>query len=132
MPQIVLSNPTIRVNNIAIGFKPNSLSIKLGKGETSVKGVSVGGGLSDVAISENIEDRVSMIKFSLYSTNELIDFFNIWKNMDISFGNDIKIFDRNFNATLSQGVITNDPEIAIGVDADFEVDFKGNIIVEFS
>lgn len=131
MVQLVLSNPTLRVNNETIGFKPNSISFKLGKGEKSVKGVSEGEGSSDVAMSENIEDRVGMIKFSLFSDPVLIELFNVWASQDINIGNDVKIFDRRFNATLVRGIVVNDPDINSGVDAEFEVDFKGPILIEF-
>lgn len=134
MAKIVLSNPTIRVNNVTVGFKPNSLVIRLGKGEISVKGVSIGGGLSDIAKSENIEDRVGMIKFSTYSTNVDIDLLNIWKSIDISIGNIIKVVNGNgdFTATMSGAVIANDPDIPIGVDEAFEIDFQGLPIIEFT
>lgn len=131
MFKIVLSNPTIRVNNVSVGFKPNSLVIKTGKGEASVKGVSHGGGLSGIAKSENIEDRVGMVKFALYSTNEDIELFNIWKSIDISIGNIIKVVDRTFTATMPGAIIVNDPDINIGVDETFEIDFQGGVIVEF-
>ena len=132
MTQFVLSNPSIRVNNITAGFMPNSLTVKLGKGENSVKGVSIGGGLSDVAVSEDVEDRVAMVKFTLYTTNDNIELFNNWKTQELTIGNDIKIFDRTFNATMRNGIVINDPEIAFGVDKEFEVEFRGPMIVEFS
>ena len=132
MTQIVFSNPTVRVNNVTVGFKPNSLSFKMGKGEASVKGVSVGGGFSDIAVSENIEDRVGMVKFSLYSTEINIELLNVWKSIDIGIGNVVKIIDKNFTATMTSSVVVNDPDIGIGVDESFEVDFKGGVLVEFT
>jgi len=91
----------------------------------------LGGGLSDVAISEDVENRVAVIKFTVYTTNDSIELFNQWKNVNINFGNDIKIFDRTFNATMRGGVVVNDPEIAFGVDKELEIEFNGPIIVEF-
>ena len=134
MNQSVLSNPAIIVNNQAIGFKANSLSIKMGKGEKSVKGVSLGGGLSEIAVSDNIEDRVGMAKFSLYTSKENMDLFNIWKNVLNSSGNTIKITDEQngFTATLPRAVVTNDPDMNFGVDECFEVEFKGEVFVEFT
>lgn len=130
--KIVLSNPAIRVNNLSVGFKPNSLVIKTGKGENSVKGVSEGGGNSGIAKSENVETRVGMIKFSLFSTNIDIESFNVWKSINISIGNIIKVIDENFNATMSGAIVINDPDIAMGVDESFEVEFEGGVIIEFS
>lgn len=128
MTQTVLSNLTLRVNNRAVGYKPNTLAFKTGKGEISVKGVSIGAGLSDIAVSENVETFVGQIKFELYTTAKNEDLFKEWKEAPISTGNTVKIFGTDFTGTMTGAVVMNDPDMKTGVDESFEVTFDGNPI----
>lgn len=128
MTQLVLSDLAIRINNVNVGYKSNSLKFKLGTGEKSVKGVSTGPGGSDIAISENIETKVGMIQFELFSTSENEDLFKQWRARPDLIGNSIKIFDNSFTGTMARGVIVNDPDFNVGTDESVEIQFEGSPI----
>lgn len=128
MTQTVLSNLTLRVNNRTVGYKPNTLSFVTGRGEISTKGVSVGAGISDISVSENVETFVGKIKFELYTTAENEDLFKEWKEAAIAVGNVVKIFGTAFTGTMTSATVKNDPDMKTGVDESFEVEFEGKPI----
>jgi len=125
MPFKLLSNPTVMINNVTVTPKANSVSIVSGKGEKTVKGVSSGAGFVDTAVSEDIETQVGKIKMSFYTTSENIELLRAWQSMDINIGNVVSVTDEDFHAVLTGAVVTNDPEMMIGVDESFEVEFHG-------
>jgi hypothetical protein len=125
MPFKLLSNPTVMVNNVNVTPKANSVSIVSGKGEKTVKGVSSGAGFVDTAISEDIETQVGKIKMSFYATSENIELLRGWQSVDVNIGNVVSVTEDDFHAVLAGAIVINDPEIMIGVDESFEVEFHG-------
>lgn len=125
MPFKLLTNPTVMINNVNATPKANSVSIVSGKGEKTVKGVSSGAGFVDTAISEDIETQVGKIKMGFYATSENIELLRGWQSVDINIGNVVSVTEDDFHAVLTGAVVTNDPEIMIGVDESFEVEFHG-------
>lgn len=128
MAQTVLSNQSVRVNNDTVRYKANTLSTKSGRGEISVKGVAIGGGLSDIAVSENVETFVGEIKFELFTTPENKALFRQWKDAPLFPGNKVKDFGSGDFESMSNAVVTNDPDQKTGVDESFEVIFQGNVL----
>ena len=126
---VTLFNPTVRINNIIVSPKPNSVSIVDGKGEKTVKAVSSGGGFSDIVVSGDVETRVGKIKMSFYFTDENYELLRTWKSVDDTVGSTITITEGDFHATMTGAVVINDPEKMIGVDEAFEVEFHGRPIV---
>jgi hypothetical protein len=125
MPLKLLSNPTVKINNVVVMPKANSVSIASGKGEKTVKGVSSGGGFVDVAVSEDVETKVGKIKMSFPTTQENIEILRSWQSIDISIGNVVSVTEDNFHAVMVGAIVINDPEMMIGVDESFEVEFHG-------
>ena len=121
----LLIYPTVKINNVTVTPKANSVSIASGTGEKTVKGVSSGGGFVDVAVSEDVETKIGKIKMSFYTTQENMELVRGWQSTDISIGNVISVTEDDFHAVLTGGVIINDPEMMIGVDESFEVEFHG-------
>lgn len=124
----VLSNLTLRINNETVKYKPNTLTFTTGQGEFSVKGVSAGAGDSDIAVSENVETFVGKVKFELYSTADNEDLFKRLKEANLSTGNVVKLFGKDFSGTMTNATVINDPEIKVGVDESFEIELHGNKI----
>jgi hypothetical protein len=121
----ILTNPTVRINNVTILPKANSVTITDGKGEKTVKGVSAGGGLTDIAVSADVETQIGKLKFSLYTTKGNIELLRAWQSIDLNLGNILTVSENDYNATISGGIVINDPEKMIGVDESFEVEFHG-------
>ena len=128
MPINILTNPTVRINNVTVTPKPNSVSITPGFGEKSVKGVSSGGGFSDIVISEDVETRVGCIKMSFYSTGENYELYRAWKSAPNTVGNIISVTEDDFHAVMISAVVVNMMEFNIGNEESFEVEFKGTAV----
>ena len=123
--QQTLSNPTIKINNEIVTIKPNSFSFDVGKGEKKVSGVSVGAGATGVAISDDVSTRIGKMKMSFFTTPENVARFRQWKSATISEGNTITASEENFTLIGKYMQIINSPDIMIGTDESFEVEFHG-------
>ena len=121
----ILTNPTVKINNVTMTPKANSVTVTSGKGEKTVKGVSAGGGFSDVAVSEDIETRVGKIKMSFYTTKDNTELLRTWQAIDLNIGNVISVTEDDFHAVMVSAIVINDPELMMGVDESFEVEFHG-------
>ena len=115
--------PTVVVNSVAIGIKPNSFSYKDGLGERNVRVASVGGGGTETIVSENIETQQGVCTFTLFSTDANAKLIRQWLfNRE---NNSVEVTDKGgFSRTFLKAIVVNDPEIALGQDADVEVEFQ--------
>lgn len=118
----------ITVNNQAVAIKPNSCSFTAGRGERTVRTKMSGRNLSTVA-SEDVETQTSMIKFTLLTETDTTDLVTSWQ--DNGDANGIVMQDVDGNTyTFNKAIITNDPEINSGVDAETEVEFTSSPLVK--
>lgn len=124
-----LSVPGISVNNIPQGIVPNSFKFRLGKGETTVRSVSLGGGASKSVHSENAEKKVGMMSWKMYITDETIQSIATWKD------------NVGANAITAQQPVTapksgqnmsmaNDPDLEASADGAVEIIFEGDPLSE--
>lgn len=118
-----LANPTIEVNDAAIGIVPNSVSFKTGKGDVNIRAQSAGGNSIDVIRTENAETKISMVKFKLYNTRTNVQLMRDWQ--DSTTGNTINLSDGDFIESFREMFVTTDPEVALGADGELEVEFMG-------
>jgi len=113
--------PTVVINNVSVGIKPNSFSYKEGFGERNVRVSSAGGGQTSQIISENIETQIGSCKFTLFSTVENVNLIRKWlANRD---ANAIEVVEGDFTRTFQKAIITNDPDTSLGVDGEVEIEF---------
>lgn len=114
--------PTVMVNGVSVAIKPNSFSYKEGFGERKVRIASGGGGTLTQVVSEDIETQLSTCKFMLYSTSDNVSLVRTWqKDGD---ANAVEVTDKdNFSRVFTNAIITNDPDVALGVDGELEVEF---------
>ena len=119
-----LSVPGVSVNNIPIGIIPNSLKIKLGKGETNVRSASTGNSGVEIINTENAEDKVAMISFDMFVTDETISNVHNWKSV---IGGNVVQAQQLGQAplTMSQASMTNDPDLEASSDGKATIEFKG-------
>lgn len=129
---VVLANPQVVVNNVALAIKPNSLSFTEGFGEQIVRAASAGGGSVVQILADNIEDNFSEVKFALDPTIEHIGLARGWKTQPglnvvsvtgtVTDGTDTATFARSFE----KASLTNNYEIALGADTQIDLEFKSN------
>ena len=120
-----LSTSTLTVNNDVVAILPNTLVLKMGLGETKVRASSTGGGGVENVITEDVESKVSMVKFTLISTAGAVSLMRSWKRQ----ANAVTISDDEFQGSFSDMSMITDPEIAIGADGNTEVEFQGSPMV---
>jgi len=118
-----LANLTLHINNINILYKPNSLVYKEGLGEQKVRTRSGGGGTTETVFTEDAETRQSLIKFALFPEKDIQELVRGWHFLGNA--NVITISDIGFSRTFTFMTMVTDPEIAIGADTTFEVEFHG-------
>lgn len=117
-----LSNPTLEVNDVVIAIVPNSLVYKNGFGDKSVKVQSSGGNAIETVITEDADNKKSMVKFKLYNTAYNIQLGKDWCT---SFDNNIAISEGEIAESFQQMVVVTEPEKQIGADGNLELEFEG-------
>lgn len=117
-----LSNPSVEVNNDAIGIVPNSLSYKKGKGDKNVRAQSAGGNSIEAIVTENAETKKGMVKFSLYNTATNQSLLDGWQEGN---ANTVRLSQGEFTLSFRTMVVTTDPEVQTGADGNLEVTFEG-------
>lgn len=124
-----LATPQVFVNDQLVLILPNSLSITNGRGERTVRAQSGGGGTVGWVTSENIETRFSDVKFKVITTVSAEKTFLAW--VDNGFNNTVKVIDaQGFTKYFGgAGILNGNQEIAIGVDASFDVEFRSQSAV---
>ncbi len=117
-----LSVSSLIHNNLTIRIVPNSLMYTEGFGERNVRTQSGGGGDIEVVSSQDAETQFSTLKFSLYPTPENIERA---RQMAANFDKNVfNIIDEGLTRTFNNATLVNDPEVAIGADTTFELEFK--------
>lgn len=129
MSNRLLSNMAVRVNDDLWEIVPNSLSYKMGNGETNVRAASAGSGLSVSVHSENPETALSEVKFSVHPKDDVDGKVKTAKN---NTGiNVIKLTEGGSRLipvvrVFKSMSLTNDPEINPTSDGVAEFVFMGD------
>lgn len=121
-----LTEITLVVNNAVIGYIPNSLAFRDGKGEIQVNTNTTGGGAVSVTHAFNIETAKGMVKFELRATKENEALTATWFNL--IGGNVLELSDgaTDFAKSFTEMSLISDPEKPINADGNFELVFEGN------
>ena len=125
-----LSNPVVEINDQTIFIKANSLSFKKGYGERKTRSQSAGGSSIDVVSTEDAETKMSMVKFSMLTTNDNIDAYEEWQNAGVG-GNFIRLSEKNGSLSIPfrKMTLTSDNDISTGADGEFEIEFFGPPVI---
>lgn len=118
-----LSNLTLHINNMNIFYKPNSLVYKEGLGEQKVRTHSGGGGKTETVFTEDAESKFSVVKFALFPEARSQELIRIWHGL--ANANVITIGGTGFTRTFTFMALVTDPEIALGADTSYELEFHG-------
>ena len=129
---VVIANPAVIINNIAIAIKPNSLGFTEGFGEQIQRAASAGGKSVVQVFADNIEDNFSEVKFSLDPTIPNIESARVWKSQPglngilvtgtVTDGSTSQNFRRVFN----KASIMNNYEVNLGADTSIDLEWKSD------
>lgn len=127
-----ISNATLVINNVAVPVVPNSVSYTEGLGEYIYRSQSAGGGSIQGVFTENLEDRLPMLKFSIYPTPENIESAKQWKLNRNS--NAVTVTGRipgqpNFTRSFINSAVLSDYEINLGADTQIDIEMKAERII---
>lgn len=125
-----LSNPVVEINDEVIHIKGNSLSFRKGKGEKRVRTQSAGGNQISVVTTTDAETKMSVVKFTMLTTNENIALYDSWDAAGEN-GNVIRLSEKDGSLALAfrQMTLISDNEIGTGAEGEFEIEFNGPPIV---
>ncbi len=119
-----IATPTVIINNIPIKYKPNSLTYGTGKGERKIRVATGGGSVKETIVTTDIETAFSTVKFMLYTTSDNVELVDEWiDNLD---SNTVQWTDVGISRSVTNAVVVNNPDISMGVEGEFEVEFQGD------
>lgn len=125
--ELILVDASIEVDDEAITVEGNTIVIVEGNGESTAKAASRGGRVV-VVISEDITTKIGMVKFempaSVASMNLSRDFKARGAGRVVRVSGTDAAGNR-LGRTLTQGIMTNDPEKAIQNEGKIPVEFSG-------
>lgn len=125
--EIILTNVSIEVDDEAVTIEGNTVVLVEGQGESTVKMASRGG-LPVPVISEDITMKIGMVKFEMPAT---INSMNVSRDFKaLGAGRVVRVSGidpagNRLSRTLSQGIMTNDPEKAIQNEGKIPIEFSG-------
>lgn len=118
-----ISNPTVKWNGQTISIVPNSLSYKLGTGDKNIRAISAGGNSITPVVTENVETKLSMIKFSVPNTS---DGLGLARQMAQSGEtNEFQIVDAEAQIAFTTMSLMTEPERPLTQDGEVELEFQG-------
>ena len=127
MAQDQISDLAVIVNNEVVGVIPNSIEMDEGRGEQVLRSVSIGEGKTEQVFANNLESNFGACKFSMPSTAENIASALVWKTgrntNTVQFLGTIN--GEVFSRTYLQCALTSNYKIAVGPEADIEIEFMG-------
>ena len=121
-----LVDPVVGINNETISIAPNTFKFKGGFGESKVLPQSAGNGQIDTVYAENVENKISEVKFELRVTSENIAYIKGWKANKKN--NAITAQEDTTNLTFLNMALTNDPEATFSAEGKLECHFMGDTV----
>ena len=127
LQEIILVDASIEVDDETVSVEGNTIVIVEGQGETTVKAASKGG-VPVIVSSQDITTRIGMVKFEMPASVESMNLSRDFKARGA--GRVVRVSGTDaagnrLGRTLTQGVMTNDPEKAIQSEGKIPVEFSG-------
>lgn len=127
LQEIILVDASIEVDDETVSVEGNTIIIVEGQGETTVKAASKGG-VPVIVSSQDITTRIGMVKFEMPASVESMNLSRDFKARGA--GRVVRVSGTDaagnrLGRTLTQGVMTNDPEKAIQSEGKIPVEFSG-------
>ena len=125
--QIILVDASVEVDDEAITIEGNTIVLVEGQGESTVKAASRGG-RPIMVVSEDITAKVGMVKFEMPGTVQSINTSRDFKAKGA--GRVVRVSGTDaagnlMGRTLTQGIMTNDPEKGIQNEGKISIEFSG-------
>lgn len=127
LQEIILVDASVEVDDETVTVEGNSIVIVEGQGESTVKAASKGG-VPVIVTSQDISTKIGMVKFEMPATVESMNLSRDFKARGT--GRVVRVSGTDaagnrLGRTLTQGVMTNDPEKAIQNEGKVSVEFSG-------
>jgi hypothetical protein len=126
MGSIVISTPSVIINNEVILIKPNSLKYTSGLGEFKVRTESAGGGEVQTVAAKDVSTQIGKLSFSLEPTTENANLVRGWKSNFNNNAIEVVDTDSGFTGTFTNAVLVNDPEMALSSDGEISVEWQSD------
>ncbi len=125
--EIILTNASVEVDDETILVEGNTIVVVEGLGESSVKAAS-NGGTPVIVVSEDITTKIGMVKFEMPGTVQSLNLSREFRTRGA--GRVVRVSGTDpagnrFGRTLTQAMMTNDPEKAIQNEGKIPVEFSG-------
>lgn len=121
-----VNNVYVYVNDLPIKYTPNTLSLNDGRGERVVRTQAIGGGATELIVTDNLETHKGMVKFQLRNDVELIELVLGWR--DALDQNVVHLVfqqgDVSWSKTFKQATIINNVEYELQAEGNIEVEFE--------
>lgn len=120
-------NASLLVNGSNPDIVPNSFTIVRGTGERQVRNQTAGAGQSEPVYFEDVASQIGTVEFEMFPTKENLDFID-----DITSNGPTNVVqfisNEGYTGTMTSALVTNDPEINLGVDGKIKIVIKGSQI----
>ncbi len=124
----VLVNPQLVINGETVSIVPNSLTLIVGRGTKEVN-VEAAGTVLNTVVSDNLEDAVAVVKFSMYfdvaNFNIIEGFRSQEGTLTVEMITPASDNQDSLTQTVTNGTVTTDIEYAFKSQGTFEVEIKG-------
>ena len=125
--EIILTSVSIEVDDDSVTVEGNTVVLKEGTGESTVK-AAINGGKVVTVISTDQTTKVGMIKFSMPATVIALNTSRNWAALGAGRTVRATGLDPAGNRlarTLRSGIMTTDPEKAVQNEGVIEIEFQG-------
>lgn len=129
--EIILVNASVEVDDETVLVEGNTIVCVEGLGEATIKAAS-NGGTPVMVVSEDITTKIGMVKFEMPATVSSMNLSREFRTRGA--GRVVRVSGTDpagnrFGRTLTQAIMTNDPEKAIQNEGKIPVEFSGSPLV---
>ncbi len=123
---LLLSDCTITVNDIAVDYIADTLKMDLGLGEQEVKVATAGGGSTTTVYADDAKSKMSHYEFDIYATQYNVELIRTWKNLKNAMV--LKVIDNQTGATytVNNAACTNLIKNELSASGKTSIEFKGD------
>ena len=118
-----ISTPQFLVNNEPIAIIPNTLKYTEGKGVTTTRATSTGGGGIEYVTTTNAEEFIGKVSVEIANTAENIKLARGWKNNPGKNG--IRINEGSFSRVFTEMSIANEYEVELSTEGKLSLEWEG-------
>jgi len=125
--EIILVSASVEIDDETVTVKGNTLKLKEGQGESTVEAGTNGGEVVPI-ISEDVTTRVGMVSFDMPASIKSMTLARDIKARGAGRVVRVSGIDsagNRMSRTLTQGIMTNDPEKAIQNEGTLTLEFSG-------